>query len=403
MSTTSQPTPSSHGPSPQPWWAIAGTGAAVIAICYGFARYAYGLFVPEFAAAFDLAASGIGMLGGISTLGYTAGLFAAPLLANRSSRAATITAGASASLGLLTIGLAPVLPVFAAGLFLAGTSAGLVSPAVAQLVTDTVASRIRPRAQTWANIGTSFGLAASAFTPLLNFGWRVTWVGFGVVAGLVTLAAVMLLPRTRGATVRNSGAQGSRFRRPGLVVLLAHSLLLGLTSVPYWNFSIQRLQDLGADGAVAAWFWLCIGAAGLLGGLTGSLSGRFGLTRVNVAVWTLWAVALGVMALPEPSLIALFVSAGLFGAAFMALTGVCILWAARLYPKETVRGVTLSFFFLGIGQTLGSPLAGAVADGAGLGAAFAGAAVLSLLVWLQLFPSLRAPEDGYPHQSRSPS
>jgi predicted MFS family arabinose efflux permease len=63
----------------------------------------------------------------------------------------------------------------------------------------------------------------------------------------------------------------------------------------------------------------------------------------------------------------------------MALTGICILWAARLFPEAPARGVTLSFLALGIGQTLGSPLAGAVADLTGLSLVFAGAAAISLV------------------------
>ena len=51
------------------WWPTAATGAGVIALCYGFARYAYGLFVPRFSETFGLTTTAAGILGGLSTAG----------------------------------------------------------------------------------------------------------------------------------------------------------------------------------------------------------------------------------------------------------------------------------------------------------------------------------------------
>ncbi|NBH04674.1 MFS transporter, partial [Amycolatopsis sp. SID8362] len=68
------------------WWPLAAAGAGVIALCYGFARYAYGLFVPRFSETFGLTTIGIGVLGGLSTAGYAAGLLVAPRTSARSAR-----------------------------------------------------------------------------------------------------------------------------------------------------------------------------------------------------------------------------------------------------------------------------------------------------------------------------
>ncbi|PXA77100.1 MFS transporter [Auritidibacter sp. NML100628] len=371
------------------WWPIAVVSAGVIAVCYGFARYAYGLFVPEFAEVFALDATGIGILGAASTFGYTVGLMIAPPVASASPRATTLAAGACATVGLsLMSASGPNVVLFAVGLLTAGAGAGLISPGVAQLIGRTVRADAEPRAQSWANTGTSLGLAISAFTPTLLCGWQYIWLGFGLLAALVTTIAWRVLPRP-AAVPKPAIRLGISLRRTGVSLLLANSFLLGLTSAPYWNFSIDRVQRIGLDSEYSGWFWLTIGIMGPLGGVVGGLVHRHGLIPVNVATWTLWAAAMALLSLSAPGLPLALLSAGVFGATYMGLSGICILWAARLYPESPALGVTLSFLGLGAGQTLGSPIAGLVADHAGLGTAFAGTAILSLAVWFQVFPALR--------------
>lgn len=120
-----------------PRWPIAAVCAGVIAVCYGFTRYAYGFFVPEFADVFSLDATGIGILGAASTLGYTVGLVIAPRAASASPRGTTLAAGACAATGLSLMSASGAVPVpFALGLLIAGSGAGLISPGVAQLSAD---------------------------------------------------------------------------------------------------------------------------------------------------------------------------------------------------------------------------------------------------------------------------
>lgn len=373
--------------SAQRWTTTAALGASVIAVCYGFGRYAYGLFVPQFAVAFDLNATGLGLLGGVSTLGYTLGLLTAPRLAGRSARMAAIVAGGCAAIGLVTMSVSELLAVFACGLLIAGASAGLVSPAVAELITYSVRRGVLAQAQTWANTGTSFGLAASAFTPVLVFGWRETWLGFGVTASVITIMVLIALPRP--ASRKASTPATGPVWRPGLVPLLVNSVLLGLTSAPYWNFSVERVLQTGLSDHFSAWFWLTIGIAGPLGGVAGVLCHRYGLTRANIVIWTVWAIGLALLALPSNGPVIPLISASTFGATFMALTGICILWAALLFTEAPARGVTLSFLGLGVGQTLGSPIAGALADHIGLPAVFVIAAVMSLTAWHQLHSRMK--------------
>ncbi|MEU0529623.1 MFS transporter [Amycolatopsis tolypomycina] len=366
------------------WASTAALGAVVIALCYGFARYAYGPFVPRFSETFGLTAVGAGVLGGLSTAGYGLGLLLAPRTSARSARGTVLLAAASATFGLGLMALAPHVVVFGAGLTVAGAGAGLVSPGVAQLISETVGARTRDRAQTWANTGTGLGLAASAFTPLLALGWPVIWSAFAALGVLVTLVVWRQVPRSPGVPAASGPVRG-------VVPLLGNSVLIGVTSAPYWTFSPSRLTETGMSPVAATWCWAAIGVAGLLGGLAGRAAGQAGLRIVNLATWTLAAAGIALLALPRPGVPLALLSGALFGVTYMALTGLCILWAARLFPDRPARGITWSFAGLGVGQTVASPLAGAAAAGIGSAAVFGLAALVALTAWAQLHPRLGPP------------
>ncbi len=357
------------------WWPLAAAGAGVIALCYGFARYAYGLFVPRFSETFGLSTVGVGVLGGLSTAGYAAGLLLAPRTSARSARGTVLLAGAAATTGLALMALAPDVAVFAAGIVVAGASAGLVSPGVAQLIGESTG---QARAQTWANTGTGLGLAASAFTPLLALGWPVVWAAFAGLGAVVTLLAWRTLPRTRPAGTATGGGRG-------LKPLVLNAVLIGVTSAPYWTFSGSRLAEAGLSPVAATWCWFAIGVAGLCGGLAGRVVERVGLPAANLVTWTLAAAGLALLAVPGLGLAGALASSALFGSTYMALTGLCIVWAARVSPERPARGVTWSYVGLGVGQTAAGPLAGAAAASIGLGPVFILTGLVALLAWTPWF------------------
>ncbi|MEU5260396.1 MFS transporter [Amycolatopsis sp. NPDC021455] len=409
------------------WWAPAAAGAGVIALCYGFARYAYGLFVPRFSETFGLTTTAVGVLGGLSTAGYGVGLLVSPVTSRRSARGTVLLAGASATLGLALMAAAPGVVVFGTGIAFAGIGAGLVSPGVAQLIGETVSSRVQARAQTWANTGTGLGLAVSAFTPLLAFGWPAIWWTFAALGAGMTVLAWRTLPRspevpraggsrlagrplperdqTPAVTGRGPAEQedktlltrraSPRPDRNSAAVgpLVVNSVLIGATSAPYWTFSHSRLAEAGLSTVASTLCWATIGVAGLLGGLAGRAASRTGLRNANLAAWTMAAAGIALLALPRPGIGLALLSSALFGVSYMALTGLCILWATRVFPARPARGVTWSFAGLGAGQTAASPLAGAAGSAVGLAAVFGVTGLAALLAWGQRSPRLAPPSS----------
>jgi predicted MFS family arabinose efflux permease len=84
-------------------------------------------------------------------------------------------------------------------------------------------------------------------------------------------------------------------------------------------------------------------------------------------------------------------SGAVFGASYIALTGVVLVWATRLYPRRASFGVGLAFFMIAIGQAVGAPLVGLVADGTSIAVTFYGCAVVALVGSLLTVPRLRLP------------
>jgi predicted MFS family arabinose efflux permease len=77
---------------------------------------------------------------------------------------------------------------------------------------------------------------------------------------------------------------------------------------------------------------------------------------------------------------ALAVATGaVFGAVYIALTGLLLLWATRVHPERPVFGVGATFLVIALGQALGAPLLGVVADAVTLPGAFLVAAVVCAL------------------------
>lgn len=363
-------------------------GIPTIAVAYGLARYAYGLFVPELAAALELGDAAVGLAGGAGHLGYAVGLVSAPRWVRwRGSAAASVDAGVLAAAGLAGVAVAVDLWSLTLAVAIGGAGSGLASPALARAVADRLVPAVRSAAQTWVNSGTSVGLAVSAPTVLLAVSWRVTWGAFAAVALATALVARRLLrPGTDAPTPPETSSD------PVAPRLLAHGAVLGATSAAFWTFSAQRVVDAGLAPGWASAFWVTIGLVGLAGGSAGALADRVGL-RVALRRWSaLWVAAIAVLALPTlPAPVALLSAAG-FGAAFMALTGLIIVWATGVHD-DAAAGVRACFLALGLGQAVGTPLAGAGMDLLGASATFLLSAAGGLALLALTPPRARRPSS----------
>ncbi|MEK5108957.1 MFS transporter [Cytobacillus sp. FSL K6-0129] len=334
-------------------------GLAMIAVTYALARLSYGLFLPNISNTLGMSEGEAGLGSSIAFIAYALALLLSALLIKHFGyRKVNLFAGFTAVFGLLGMASAPSILYLNISLFIAGLGSGLASPALSQMVQNTLSKEKLDQGNTWINSGTSFGIILTGpIVILLTDHWRLAYLLFAVIAALVLIwNHFSLPPDEKKESVSDNNIKYLSAIKTAKYLLVA-SLLIGGSSSIYWTFSrsfITSSYGLGINESVI--FWMIIGLAGILGGVSGNFIQKLGLSlSYRLLVFLL---ATSIFLLTIPSAVAIYLSAFLFGSTYVFLTGLCIVWATRIFPVLPALGVSLSFFALGIGQSLGSYLAG---------------------------------------------
>jgi MFS family permease len=227
-------------------WRLGVTGFGLIAVCYGFARFAFGLFLPQIDADLALPDTVGGLIAGGSFLGYCLAIVVAAQLTERlGARAVAFAAASIAMLGLLGVALAPSAFWLAAAVLLAGVSTGLASPPMAAAVAAIIEPQRQDGTNTLINAGTSAGVTLSGPVALM-FGaeWRLAYGFFAAAACFLAVLTVLHVPRTSVPSVQAHA--GTALFSATLKRLVAASLLMGAASTAVWSFGseivAQRLE-----------------------------------------------------------------------------------------------------------------------------------------------------------------
>jgi len=337
-------------------------GVALIATCYGFARFAYGLFAPRFTDEFDLSTRLAGVVGGGGYVGYCLAIGLSTVLTSRwGPRPVAVLAGAVATAGIALVALAPSALVLAAGVLVAGSSTGLASPPLAGAVARWVAEGVRDTAQTVVNAGTGFGVLVSGPVALALFdSWRLAWGLFAVLTALVTVWVARAIPA--GGQVVRADEDAPGLLAPGAVRLGLAALALGLASIAVWTFGQEVVRTASGVGWLAPVVWTVIGGAGIAGAFAGPAVDRLGVRTSWTLLMVLLAAGTAGLAAGAAVPVAVLVAAAVFGGAYIALSGVLLVWATRTFSSRPARGVGLAFFMIAVGQAAGAPLVGLAAD-----------------------------------------
>jgi predicted MFS family arabinose efflux permease len=366
---------------------LVSAGAACIAVTFGLARYGYGLMLPDLRAALDLDSATLGVIGSGSFAAYLLTTASSGLLAARvGARRLVVTGGALAVAGMVIVASAQSAAALAAGIVVAGASSGLVFPPFADAVQQRLPAERRPRALAIISSGTGWGVLVSVPIALAaGADWRLAWVVFAALALLATLWAAVAL---RGTTASPAEAvdrlRPSWFVCPRSGPLLAGAFLIGLGSSVYWTFAVDLVAEEGGVAPSAARLVLAlVGAASLVGGVSGELVERLGARATFIAGSLALTASLALIAAAPGAWLAVVPSAILFGAAYNVLLAVDAIWSARVYAGRPATGLAAVMFTLAVGLLLGPAGAGAVAASAGLPAAFfAGAGVVAVIALL---------------------
>ncbi len=300
-------------------------GVALIALTYGLARFAYGLFLPEMREAFGLSSSVLGVIGAGSYAGYCVAVVVSLVYTARTGpRFMAVAAGVVAVVGMAAVAVAPAAWTLALGVLVAGSSTGLASPPMAEAVSRAIRKDLQDRANTLINCGTGVGVALSGPAALVLAGqWRVAWAVFAAVGIAVLLWNAAVVPGKPAGEERDAGGNEEReaprltfsyLVGPRSLPLFAAAILVGVASAAYWTFSRDLVSGVGGlTSTGSTLFWTVIGVSGLAGGAAGDLARRWGLTTVLRVSLLSMAASIALLAVAPGALVLSYLSAALFG------------------------------------------------------------------------------------------
>lgn len=366
-------------------WRLGSAGIAMIAVSYGLTRYGYGLFEPEIRADFQLSVGASGVVASGAYIGYLVALSLVAVLADRTGpRPLVAAAGVSAGSGMAVAVLAQQPWQLLAGLIVAGASSGFAWAPFSDAVDQLIARPRRHVVLAAIPSGTAFGIVIAGVLVLAGLGasWRAVWIIFCAGAVIATAHNIHVLRRTGPA--RRPKAPGRRptfssFVRPGARGLFSTALSYGVVGSVYWTFSVAAIAQANTTSSVmTSAFWTLIGIAGIAAIGSGRAFGEFGLPRSHAALMAGLAFAAALIALAPHWWPVVVLSAAVYGAVFMATSGLLAVWSYRLFPEQPSVGFSATVFFLGLGAILGPAGFGAIAEHWGLRSALLLAAAIPI-------------------------
>ncbi len=360
-------------------------GAALVAISYGLARFAFGLFVPSISAELSLTSYQVGVIGALPFISFVLATLVAPLAADiLGARYLAILSGAFGAGGLALISQSSDVLSLGIGVFICGICTGLMMPALTAAMQALVSRSMHGRVSSIMNAGTSIGIIVAVPTVVfLSDAWRLTYTIFAVLTGIGIVAAWYFIPSVSRVIPGNAAPPPplTRSQWSRLIRLTIFAFAMGFVSAPYWLFAPDLAVNLGAlSPAHTGWLWFAVGVAGLGGAVISDLADRNNPPITQALMLMMLSSSLVLLAASPGQLVLAMFSAMVFGLAYMSLTGLYLMTGIRLLPGRLSVGPVLPFMACALGQAVGSPATGILVDRFGYADAFAIFAVIGILV-----------------------
>jgi len=337
--------------------AVALTGTLLIASTYGMARFGVGLFAPRLVTERPALAPVVGWAAAAQFVSYSLAAMVAARVSDRRPRAAVMAAGTAAALGCVGVATTASPGWFVVLVFVGGTGAGLASPALVRLVDAVTPPHAASTAQSLVNTGTAVGVVVAGALALAVPSTAGAWWTMAVLNAIAAGGVLLLVRGDGGLGDPAATGSGTSYDWRPLATPAAAAAVVGAGSALLWSYGPLVATGPGqVEDDSVGFLWIALGIGGFLGPLTGRLVERRGLA--GAWTWSVGAVAAASVVLAGAVGLGLawpaYVAMACFGAGYMCLSGVLILWAREVWPEAAGRGTSVLFVALAVGQAVGA-------------------------------------------------
>jgi predicted MFS family arabinose efflux permease len=341
------------------------------ACALGFARFSYALLLPSMAERLHWSYVVAGSLAVVNAVGYFTGAALASPLVRRFGAIRTFYVALAVLVPIVAlVGTTTLLPVILCCRALSGICGATVFIVGGALVahrTQGLPARLHAAClgvyYGGAGLGTALsGIGIGALIQARPAGWAVGWYLLGGACLAGWLVARLVRHQLIEVPTQEAHERPPKVIRALWPTYLSYAIF-GAGYMSYMTFVIAYYEHFGAPQSFSIWFY---GVLGLMGAVSGFLWQRIHarLRKGYGLATTIGTVFVGTVlgASAHSSLIALL-SALCFGAAFMATSTAMTKIAQRnLAPSQLTKAIGVATVAIGIGQSAGPLLGGALSD-----------------------------------------
>ena len=342
---------------------VIATAFCAMTVTLAFGRFSLGLLLPSMKESFDQGYAALGSLASLNLGGYVLGVLAIPRLARWVPHLRLVRWGLYiATAGMLAAAFAPGLGVLAVAVTLTGLagSFGWVSGVASAVEVSTSRNRGRllgiVALANGVGLVVAAGMAALVDDRALADGWRLVWLGQGLLGAAGCLVALSTpIDRTRIASGRG------RIRLRGLGLLAVGYGCFGLGAAWFTTYYIAGAAAQGEISQPLA--WAAMGVGTIAGGVLGTVGDRWGHGLLLGVNQLSASAAATIMAINAGNQMLVVLAGFLFGTVMSGISALLpSVLATVIGPAQVADAFAGLTVVLAFGQVVAPPIGGLVLD-----------------------------------------